>query len=1323
MQKDYYVGVDIGTDSVGYAVTDCDYRLLKKGKNAMWGIRLFDESNTAEERRGFRTARRRTLRKKQRLNMLELLFDKEICGVDPAFFTRLSESNLYLEDKSLPSKFCVFTGEYTDKDFHKAYPTVYHLRKALICDKSPKDIRLVYLALHHIIKNRGHFLFDALGTGEINDFSAVYTDLVTYLDDNYEIHLNCIDVEKLEATLKNKRMSKTAKNTEITGLFSVTKKENPQGYACLCLLSGSSVKLCDVYDDELLKDAEKKNVTFATNFSDEAAIYEAILGEKFELLEKLKAVYDWAVLADILDGEKYISFAKVKVYEQHQKDLQLLKKYVKTNMTKSEYNALFKISKEKTANYVAYSGHSKKNGKTNELAYACTQQEFCDYLKKNLKKSDKEEYADMFDRIETGVFMPKQVNKDNGVIPMQVHRAELEAILNNAKEYLTFLNQIDGNGIAVCDKILSIFDYRIPYYVGPLNKHSDKAWLERNDEKIYPWNFESVVDLDKSAENFIENLTSRCKYLPQCDVIPKNSLLYCKFAVLNQLNTVKIDGKLLTVQQKQDVFNDLFLNKSKVTITALKNYIKSKTGTEVESVEGVDGDFTSNMKPYIALKEFTSLDYEDKEEIIKAATVFGDDKGLFKKRVAEKFGDKLSQDELKKVTKLKFAGWGNLSKEFLTKIESVDTQTGEVVNIITALWQTDMNLMQIIYSDRYDFERAISKISSAGGEKTLKDAVDELYVSPKVKRPIYQALQIVREIQKIQKCPPKKIFVEVARGGGEKGKRTISRKANLMELYKACKKEYEDVYKELTTTADDEFRIEKLYLYFTQFGRCMYSGEAIDLNELMTSNSNYDIDHIYPRSKIKDDSFDNRVLVKKQENAEKTNIYPLDGKIQGKMTSFWKLLKDRGLITQEKYLRLVRTTELKDDELGAFISRQIVETSQSTKAVAQILEVLYPNTPIVYVKASLVSEFRQENDMLKSRDVNDFHHAKDAYLNIVVGNVYDVKVTRNKANFINGLKMNGKDGYSLNAMYSFSINGAWDKNTSLETVKNTMEKNNILYTRYAFKQKGGLFDQNLLKKGKGQVPIKANSPRSDINKYGGYNRASSCYFAFIKYVGKKGDEIRAFVPVDSYIENEYLENPSLYLQKYWDIENAEILIPCVKYNSLISVDGFRMHISSKSSGGAAIVYKPAMQLVLGSTNEKYVKRISNYLTKYAYRQINARDKLTPDENIMLFDLLCDKMTKTILKVKFGSIGKKIIFGREKFVMLNTETQCKVIMEILKILHSNVMTGDLSAIDGAGKSGAVTTSSAISEIKGVKSIKLIHQSVTGLFEQEVDLLNM
>lgn len=83
--KEYYVGLDIGTDSIGWAVTDTQYNVLKFRGNSMWGVRLFDESKTAQERRMFRAARRRNLRRRKRLDLLEMLFDKEISSKDVSF--------------------------------------------------------------------------------------------------------------------------------------------------------------------------------------------------------------------------------------------------------------------------------------------------------------------------------------------------------------------------------------------------------------------------------------------------------------------------------------------------------------------------------------------------------------------------------------------------------------------------------------------------------------------------------------------------------------------------------------------------------------------------------------------------------------------------------------------------------------------------------------------------------------------------------------------------------------------------------------------------------------------------------------------------------------------------------------------------------------------------------------------------------------------------------------------------------------------------------------------------------------------------------------
>ena len=502
----------------------------------------------------------------------------------------------------------------------------------------------------------------------------------------------------------------------------------------------------------------------------------------------------------------------------------------------------------------------------------------------------------------------------------------------------------------------------------------------------------------------------------------------------------------------------------------------------------------------------------------------------------------------------------------------------------------------------------------------------------------------------------------------------------------------------------------------------MYTGEPINLSELYNQNI-YDVDHIFPRSKVKDDSLDNRVLVKKQVNAHKDNTYPLDSSIREKMKGFWHLLIDKGLISKKKYERLTRANELSDSELSDFIARQIVETSQSTKAVASLFKELYPDTEIVYVKASLVSEFRDESrgfGFLKCREVNDFHHAKDAYLNIVVGNVYNERCTHNKSIFIKGLQTKT---YSLNKMFSFNTPNAWsiDDNKSIKIVRKTMNKNNIRFTRYAFAKNGELFKRKPLKKGRGQAPLKQNSPLSDISKYGGYDKPTSSYFSFVKYEGKKGKEMRQLVAIDSYIKARYEANPEKYLSETLGLKNPVVLIPVVKYNACIEIDGFRMHISAKTD--KRIQYKPAMQLTVSYDTEKYIRNVVKLNSKPENYNITELDKVSTDENLKLFDILTSKMTDTILKVKFGDMGVKIASHRDVFEKLDVRKQCFVLAEILKIIHCNILEGDLTFIGGAKQSGSIKMSSVISGIKGVKSIYLVHQSVKGLFEKKIDLLHM
>ena len=88
MKQEYFLGLDMGTGSLGWAVTDSTYQVMRKHGKALWGTRLFESASTAEERRMFRTARRRLDRRNWRIQVLQEIFSEEISKVDPGFFLR-----------------------------------------------------------------------------------------------------------------------------------------------------------------------------------------------------------------------------------------------------------------------------------------------------------------------------------------------------------------------------------------------------------------------------------------------------------------------------------------------------------------------------------------------------------------------------------------------------------------------------------------------------------------------------------------------------------------------------------------------------------------------------------------------------------------------------------------------------------------------------------------------------------------------------------------------------------------------------------------------------------------------------------------------------------------------------------------------------------------------------------------------------------------------------------------------------------------------------------------------------------------------------------
>lgn len=1338
MEQKYFLGLDMGTGSLGWAVTNDKYEVLRKHGKALWGVRLFESASTAEERRGFRTARRRLDRRNWRLLILQELFAEEIAKVDPGFYLRMRESKYYPEDKrelngecpELP--YALFVDEnFTDKDYHQQFPTIYHLRKMLMTTNDVPDIRLVYLAFHHMMKHRGHFLLHG-NISEITEFRTTFSQLIENIKNeelDFDLSVNDETYLEIERILKDKNITKSTKKSKLWKILGASKVCEK---GILNLIVGGKVKLSDIFNNKELDDSERTSISFAdSGYEDYIGVLEAELGEQYYIIESAKAVYDWAVLSDILKDSQSISDAKVKIYDKHKKDLNYLKNLVKKYMTKEEYNQVFVKTEEKLCNYCAYVGKTKKNGEKLDLeSKRCSKEEFYEFLKKKVLKrlENVEESIYLKEELEKGTFLPKQVNKDNGVIPYQIHQYELDKIIENLSNKMPILREKG-------DKIKQLFMFRIPYYVGPLNGEKFSWAVRRNNQKIYPWNFNEVIDVEESAEKFIRRMTNKCTYLYGEDVIPKDSLLYSKFMVLNELNNLRLNGEKISTELKQKIYKEVFCKYRKVTQKKLKNYlcIEGIAGKEVE-ISGIDGEFKASLTAYHDFKEKLTgveLSQQDKENIILDIVLFGDDKKLLKKRIEKKFPH-LTETQKKSICSLSYKGWGRLSKKFLEEIEAPAPETGEVWNLITALWETNDNLMELL-SNKYLFEEAIEEFNGKNEKLQLNyKTVENLCVSPAVKRQIWQTLRVVKEIEKVMGGKPQRVFVEMARDKRE-SKRTESRKKHLQDLYKACKNEERDWIAELGNYEDHQLRSDKLYLYYTQKGRCMYSGEVIQLEDLW-DNTKYDIDHIYPQSKTMDDSLNNRVLVKKEYNAKKSDVYPIAKEIREARGSFWKSLLDGGFISKEKYARLVRKDDFTERELAGFIERQIVETRQGTKAVAEILKQALPETEIVYVKAKTVSQFRQSYQedaaFIKVRDMNDFHHAKDAYLNIVVGNTYFVKFTKDAAWFI---RKNPGRTYSLKEMftgkYDVERNGevAWKAGNkgTIVTVKKQLMKNNILVTRKSYEVKGGLFDQQIMKKGKGQIPIKGNDDRlSNIEKYGGYNKATGAYYMLVKSKDKKDKEIRTIEFVPLYLKNviEQSNEAALeYLRAERNLKEPEILINKIKTDTLFKVDGFKMWLSGRT--GKQLIFKGANQLILSEQDSKTLKKVVKFNLRRKENKdvtITEKDEINAEILLQLYDTFLWKIQNTIYGIKLSAQEKTLQEKRDAFQNLSLEEKTLVLYEILHMFQCQSVSANLKAIGGPGNAGILRISNNITKCN---QISLINQSLTGIYEQEIDLLKV
>ena len=1346
MKKDYYLGLDIGTNSVGFAATDDRYRLIKYKGEAVWGSHLFDEASQSAERRSFRTARRRLDRRQQRIRLVDEIFAPEVAKVDPYFYIRKQESALWAEDKNpliQDSTYLFAKGSgYSDKQYHKDYPTIHHLLCDIMHNPEKKfDIRLLNLAVDWLVAHRGHFLSE-IGSENIDrvlDFKSIYDEFISYFDINgIESPWDQADPMKIGEILKLRGVNqKKQKLTELlfSGKITASDEYPFDKKELIAFLAGGKVKVSKLF--RYFEPEEDISIAI----SDDMETVLPQIGDYADIVAKMAAMYDWSVLSDIKGDSTYISEAKVRQYDIHKKDLSGLKAFVR-KYAKDKYYRVFRASSEKLKNYTAYSYNLRSVKGEDYPKGKASAEDFYAFLKKELsldkievEEDDRAFYEDMMVRMSEGSFLPKQVDSDNRVIPYQLYLAELKKILENAGTHYKFINEKDDDGYINKEKLEQIFRFKIPYFVGPLRTDNTKyGWMKRKaDGEIRPWNFHDLVDLDASEDAFINRMTNTCTYIPGEKVLPKWSVLYSRFTVLNEINNITMNSTPLDVETKQEIYNELFCKKAKVSVKNITEYLIATGKMKPEdTLGGLDITVKSSLKPLYEFRHMLNskaLNLSDVDSIVERCT-YTEDKTRYRSWLKRKY-PALNQDDLKYLGRLNYKDFGRLSGFFLKGMEGTNKETGETGTIIHFLWETNDNLMQLL-SDRYTFVEEITKLHKAYYAEhplTLNEQMEDMGISNAVKRPVIRTLAVVDDIVSSLGCAPKKIFVEMARGSEEK-KRTVTRKEQILDLYKKIKdediSELEKQLEAMGDTANNKLQSEALFLYYMQLGKCMYSGQPISLSELKTTK--YNVDHIYPQSMVKDDSIlNNKVLVLSEINGEKSDVYPISSEIRQKMRSFWTMLEHNGLITKEKYSRLIRNTAFSESEKMGFINRQLVETRQSMKAVTQLIGNIYPETEIVYVKAMLAADFKREFELpVKSRIINDLHHAKDAYLNVVVGNVYNERFTKKYFNINDKYTLNLKKLFERGVSHNDRV--IWDMNTDMPTVRKMYGKNHAHLTRYAYCQRGGLYDQMPVKKGDGQAQIKKGL---DIEKYAGYNKKTASFFSVVSYLRGTNKEI-SFVPVDLMASDRFLNDEEFAVQYIRETLQginkkriSDISFPIgrrpVKIKSTISLDGYRVWVNGKANNGGRVMLSSAESALYSDQDTAYIKRIENYVAKRKENKNIQHDSdfdgLSESENCRLYEVLTNKLGNRLFINMPGNPYEVIHNGKDIFEKLDFNSQIPVLVSIIDLLKSGRAGGrDLYDIGGAASSGSIYISAALSSSQ-YSQIKIIDESPAGLHTKE------
>lgn len=686
------LSLSVTETGLGWACLDESGDLLRAGGQPAWGVRLYPKAQTAEETRLHRSARRRYERRRWRLRLLREQFADAVSAVDPDFFRRLDASGLVDEDGS-PLGGVAGSPGLDARALARDFPTAWHLRAWLMRVDEPADVRLVYLALHHIVKRRGNFLMEG------SDVSSTRSDLAhacasleeavgSWAESDPARASGAPDADAMYFALEDDGLTRRGRARALAPALGLERTSARIVAQAVCGLKADLSKLFDLESSD----------SFALD-DDELAdsLADSLDGADADLFDAMREAHAAYMLRGILAGAgkplgsgavageagRTISFAMVGAWERYRDDLACLKRLVRAYAPKS-YDAFFRGPE------LACGGYDPKAARgytLYDLDRTRPYEEFAKDVRRLLAESaaGDAEWEAVEARLSEADFLRRPRGRRNASVPYQLNLEELDAIVEAQGRFHPFLLEAKA-------RLEALVSFRVPYYVGPLTQVSAAldqhgrarfAWAPRlpgqERARVHPWNWDEVIDREAAAERFVGRLTGECTYLVGEPVLPRSSLLYEEFCVLNELAGARwsVDGDVwqrLDARTRQGLLRDLFSRRRRVTYRQAADWICRDRGWSHVEVRGGQGEdaFKSSMPAHL----FYSLDVLGRpipdglrpaiERAILWATCF-EDRAVLRARLMRELGPESAEPafdarQVDLISRRRMRGWGRLSR-------------------------------------------------------------------------------------------------------------------------------------------------------------------------------------------------------------------------------------------------------------------------------------------------------------------------------------------------------------------------------------------------------------------------------------------------------------------------------------------------------------------------------------------------------------------------------------------------------------------------------------------------------------------------------------